>query len=243
MKAIVSVSDKTGLIEFVKGLQDLKIDIYSTGGTKKSIGDAGIKVHSVSDLTGSPEILDGRVKTLHPNVHGGILARRDLPAHMDELSKHKIDPIDMIVVNLYPFVQTVSKQGVTLQDALENIDIGGPTMIRAAAKNFPSVIIVVDPNDYAMVIEKLKKGSIDLKERQKLAQKAFQHVAMYDTAISQYLNEETFPQDMTIAMKKLYDLRYGENPHQKAAIYAEQRVGKKGYDRSEACQRTGAVIQ
>ena len=226
MKAIVSVSDKTGLIEFVKGLQDLKIDIYSTGGTKKSIGDAGIKVRSVSDLTGFPEILDGRVKTLHPSVHGGILARRDLPAHMTELTKSKIDPIDMIVVNLYPFVQTVSKPGVTLQDALENIDIGGPTMIRAAAKNFPSVIVVVDPQDYAWVIEKLRKGSIDLKERQKLAQKAFQHVAMYDTAISQYLNEDVFPQDMTIAMKKLYDLRYGENPHQKAAIYAEQRVGK-----------------
>jgi len=226
MKAIVSVSDKTGLIEFVKGLQYLKIDSYSTGGTKKSIGDAGIKVHSVSDLTGSPEILDGRVKTLHPNVHGGILARRDLSAHMSELSEHMIDPIDMIVVNLYPFVQTVSKAGVTLQDALENIDIGGPTMIRAAAKNFPSVVVVVDPQDYTMVLEKLRSGGIDLKERQKLAQKAFQHVAMYDTAISQYLNEETFPQNMTVAMKKLYDLRYGENPHQKAAIYSEQRVGK-----------------
>ena len=226
MRAIVSVSNKADLTEFVRGLRDLGVDIYSTGGTKKAIGDAGIEVHSISELTGFPEILDGRVKTLHPHVHGGILARRDIPAHMEELAKNKIDTIDMVVVNLYPFVQTVAKQGVSLEEALENIDIGGPTMIRAAAKNFPSVLIVVDPQDYNVVLEKLRKGSIDQDERKRLAQKAFQHVAMYDTAISQYLREEgLFTEDMTVAMKKVADLRYGENPHQKAAVYTEQEVG------------------
>ena len=144
-------------------------------------------VHSISDITGFPEILDGRVKTLHPMVHGGLLARRDLKAHMDELAKYKITPIDLVVVNLYPFVQTVSKAGVTIQEALENIDIGGPTMIRASAKNFPSVIVVVDPADYGMILDKLKSGSLDMAERKRLAQKAFQHVATYDTAIAQYL--------------------------------------------------------
>ena len=157
-----------------------------------------------------------------------ILARRDLPKHMEELAKNKIETIDMVVINLYPFVQTVAKAGVTLQDALENIDIGGPTMIRAAAKNFPSVLVIVDPADYAVVLEKLKKGTVDMQERRRLAQKAFQHVAMYDTAISQYLRDEgVFPQDLTIAMKKIYDLRYGENPHQKGALYVEQYAGRK----------------
>ncbi len=228
MRAIVSVSDKTGLVDFTRKLADLGIEVFSTGGTKKSLEAEGIKVHSISELTGFPEILDGRVKTLHPAVHGGILARRDLPEHMTELAKSKIQTIDMVVVNLYPFVQTVAKVNVSLEDALENIDIGGPTMIRAAAKNFPSVLVVVDPQDYDIVIEKLRQGKVDLKERKRLAQKAFQHVAMYDTAIAQYFREEeAFPENMTIAMKKLYDLRYGENPHQKAALYAEQAVGQK----------------
>ncbi len=228
MRAILSVSDKAHLVEFAKQLQELKVDIYSTGGTKKSLESAGIKVHSVSELTGFPEILDGRVKTLHPAVHGGLLARRNLPQHMEELAKNKIQPIDMVVINLYPFIQTVAKENVTLDDALENIDIGGPTMIRAAAKNFPAVLVVVDPQDYTLVAEKLRQGSVDLAERQRLAQKAFQHVAMYDTAIAQYLRTgEVFPDNLTIAMNKLYDLRYGENPHQKAALYAEQAVGQK----------------
>jgi phosphoribosylaminoimidazolecarboxamide formyltransferase/IMP cyclohydrolase len=226
MRAIVSVSDKSDLTEFVRGLRDLDVEIYSTGGTKKSISEAGIKVHSISDLTGFPEILNGRVKTLHPAVHGGILAKRSLPQHMEELAQNKIDTIDMVVVNLYPFMQTVAKPGVTLDEALENIDIGGPTMIRAAAKNFPSVLVVVDPEYYNVVLEKLQKGPIDLDERKRLAQKAFQHVAMYDTAISQYLREDgVFTADMTVAMKKVADLRYGENPHQKAAVYMEQAVG------------------
>jgi len=160
-------------------------------------------------------------------VHGGLLARRDIPAQMEELAEKKIEPIDLVVVNLYPFVQTVAREGVTLEEALENIDIGGPTMIRAAAKNFPSVIVVVDPADYLAILEKLSKGNLLQEERKRLAQKAFQHVAVYDTAISQYLrqDEDGLPDEMTIALKKRYTLRYGENPHQIAAFYAEQIVG------------------
>jgi phosphoribosylaminoimidazolecarboxamide formyltransferase/IMP cyclohydrolase len=228
MRAIISVSDKTGVTDFAKKLSQLGFEIFSTGGTKKALVEAGVLVKSVSEITGFPEILDGRVKTLHPMVHGGILANRKLAAHMEELKKHNIGEIDLVAVNLYPFVQTVSKKGVTLDEALENIDIGGPTMIRASAKNFPSVIVVVDPADYTPVLEKLKKGRVDLTERKQLAQKAFQHVAVYDTAISQYLRKEMegFPEDMTIALKKRYGLRYGENPHQQAAFYAEPTIGE-----------------
>ncbi len=229
MRAIISVSDKAGVTDFAKGLSQLGFEIFSTGGTRKALAEAGVPVKSVSEITGFPEILDGRVKTLHPVIHGGILARRNLPAHMEELAKNKIEIIDLVAVNLYPFVQTVSKEGVTLDDALENIDIGGPTLIRAAAKNFPSVIVVVAPADYQPVLEKLKAGGIDLARRKRLAQKAFQHVAIYDTAISQYLRQDTegFPEEMTIALKKLYRLRYGENPHQQAAFYAEPVVGAR----------------
>jgi len=229
MRAIVSVSDKAGVTDFAKGLSQLGFEVFSTGGTKKALAEAEVPVKSVSEITGFPEILDGRVKTLHPAVHGGILARRDLPAHIAELAKNKIETIDLVAVNLYPFVQTVAKEKVTLDDALENIDIGGPTLIRAAAKNFPSVIVVVDPADYQPVLEKLRGGGLDLAERKRLAQKAFQHVAVYDTAIAQYLGQdmEGFPEEMTIALKKRSGLRYGENPHQQAAFYAEQRVGAK----------------
>ena len=229
MRAILSVSDKTNLIGFARRLLELDVEVYSTGGTKRFLEAEGIKAHSVSEITDFPEILDGRVKTLHPAVHGGILARRDLPRHMGELAQSKIKTIDMVVVNLYPFVQTVTKPNVPLEEALENIDIGGPTMIRAAAKNFPWVIVVVDPHDYDMVIERLKQGDIDLPTRRRLAQKAFQHVALYDTAIAEYLRaeDELLPQEFTIGMRKLYDLRYGENPHQKAAFYATQTV-KRG---------------
>lgn len=243
MRAILSVSNKTGLVDFARQLQGLKVDIFSTGGTKKSLTEAGLKVHGVSDITGFPEILDGRVKTLHPHVHGGILARRDLVQHMDELDKHKITPIDMIVVNLYPFVETVSKAGVTLEDALENIDIGGPTMIRAAAKNFPHVLIVVDPADYGMVVEKLKEGKVDLTFRKRLAQKAFQHVALYDTAISQYLLEgESFPTSLTLALDKAYNLRYGENPHQHAALYVEKVAGRKPWGITQVKHESGPEL-
>jgi phosphoribosylaminoimidazolecarboxamide formyltransferase/IMP cyclohydrolase len=229
MRAIISVSDKTGATEFARGLSQLGYEVFSTGGTKKALAEAGVPVKSVSEITGFPEILDGRVKTLHPMVHGGILARRDLPAHLNELARNKIEKIDLVAVNLYPFVQTVSREGVEIQEALENIDIGGPTMIRASAKNFPGVIVVVDPADYKPVLEKLKKSDLPQSERKRLAQKAFQHTAIYDTAIAQYLRQdaEGLPDEMTVAMKKRYGLRYGENPHQTAAFYAEQVVGAK----------------
>jgi len=227
MRAILSVSDKTGVVEFARGLEGIGFELYSTGGTKKALTQAGIAVHSVSDLTGFPEILDGRVKTLHPAVHGGILAKRGLPAHIAEIERNRIGLIDLVAVNLYPFKETVAKPEVGLDEALENIDIGGPTMIRAAAKNFPDVLVVIDPEDYSTVLEELRAGEVKLERRKKLAQKAFQHVAAYDTAIAQYLRqgEEGFANDMTIALRKVSELRYGENPHQKAAFYIEDVAG------------------
>jgi len=229
VRAIISVSDKAGVTDFAQGLSQLGVEIFSTGGTQKALAEAKVPVKSVSELTGFPEILSGRVKTLHPVVYGGILARRDLPDHMAQLAENNIETIDLVAVNLYPFVQTVAKEGVTFDEAIENIDIGGPSMIRASAKNFPSVIVLVDPADYQPVLEKLRAGGVELAERKRLAQKAFQHVAIYDTAISQYLRQgmEAFPDEMTVALKKRYGLRYGENPHQPAAFYAEQVVGAK----------------
>jgi phosphoribosylaminoimidazolecarboxamide formyltransferase/IMP cyclohydrolase len=226
MIAIVSVSDKRGVADFAGGLIDLGFEVYSTGGTHKALDAGGVTVGSISTLTGFPEILDGRVKTLHPAVHGGILARRDQPAHMEELARSSIGAIDLVAVNLYPFVETVTKSDVTLEDALENIDIGGPTMIRAAAKNFPSVLVVVDPADYSQVLELLRAGEVPLDVRRKLALKAFQHVASYDTAIAQYLRgeEDAFPERATMPLVKLFDVRYGENPHQRAAVYREESV-------------------
>jgi len=191
MRAILSVSDKTGLVEFANGLNNLVIEIFSTGGTKRALEKAGVPVRSVEELTNFPEILDGRVKTLHPAVHGGILAKRNVPGHLTELSERGIETIDLVAVNLYPFAQTVSREGVTLDEALENIDIGGPAMIRAAAKNFPYVLVVVDPSDYAPILDKLRSRKIGIEERKKLAQKAFQHVALYDTMIAQYLGLES----------------------------------------------------
>jgi phosphoribosylaminoimidazolecarboxamide formyltransferase/IMP cyclohydrolase len=227
MRALISVSDKSGVVDFARGLKELGIEIFSTGGTKKSLEAARLRIRSISDLTGFPEILDGRVKTLHPAVHGGILARRDLPQHLSQLKQHHIEPIDMVVVNLYPFVETVTRAGVSLDEAIENIDIGGPSMIRSAAKNYASVLVVIDPADYDAILRKLRRGNIASGYRKGLAQKAFQHVALYDTAIAQYLNEEVFPEEMTIALRKARSLRYGENPHQKAALYAEQNVRQK----------------
>jgi phosphoribosylaminoimidazolecarboxamide formyltransferase/IMP cyclohydrolase len=227
VRAIISVSNKSGVVDFASGLKELDIEIFSTGGTKKSLEAAGVKVHSISELTGFPEILDGRVKTLHPAVHGGILARRDLPRHLSQLRQNGIELIDMVVINLYPFVETVTKAEVSLDEALENIDIGGPSMIRSAAKNFASVLVLVDPGDYDAILRKLRHGNPDLRYRKRLAQKAFQHVALYDTAIAQYLNEEVFPGEMTIALSKARSLRYGENPHQKAAFYIEQNVKER----------------
>ena len=228
MRAIISVFDKTGVTDFAQNLNQLGFKVFSTGGTQKALEDARVSVKSVSELTRFPEILNGRVKTLHPIIYGGILARRDLPEHMAQLAENNIESIDLVAVNLYPFVQTVAKKDVTLDEALENIDIGGPSMIRASAKNYPNVIVVVDPDDYQPILEKLKAGSVSLNERKRLAQKAFQHVATYDTAISQYLRQDSegLPEEMTVALKKRYSLRYGENPHQEAAFYAEQEAGR-----------------
>ena len=242
MRAIVSVSNKSGVADFARGLQELGVEIFSTGGTKKSLEAAGIKARSVSELTGFPEILGGRVKTLHPAVHGGILAKRNLPQHLAELAKNHIEPLDMVVVNLYPFIETVTRGEVSLDEALENIDIGGPTMIRSAAKNFSSVLVIVDPEDYDPILQKLRQGSVDLEERKRLAHKAFQHVAIYDTAIAQYLSEESFPEEMTVALKKTCDLHYGENPHQKAAFYIEQNVRHPQEDLTSLKQLNGPEI-
>ena len=227
MRAIISVSNKSGVVDFARGLKDLGIEVFSTGGTKKSLETAGVRTNSISELTGFPEILDGRVKTLHPAVHGGLLARRDLPQHLSQLRQNHIELIDMVVVNLYPFVETVTRAAVSVEEALENIDIGGPSMIRSAAKNFPSVLVIVDPADYDTILQKLRRGNIGLPYRKRLAQKAFQHVALYDTAIAQYLNDEAFPEEMTIALRKARVLRYGENPHQQAAFYVEQNVKQR----------------
>lgn len=225
MRAILSVYDKAGIAEFAGGLARLGFELFSTGNTKAAIAAAHVPVRSISDLTGFPEILDGRVKTLHPAVHAGLLARRDLPEHVRELESAGLGTIDLICTNLYPFVRTV-RGGADLETALENIDIGGPAMLRAAAKNFPHVIAIVDPDDYAPVLEALAAGALDLGARQRLAQKAFQHVAGYDTAVAEYLRgpNDHFPEHLTMAYQKRFDLRYGENPHQQAAFYAEQSV-------------------
>lgn len=233
-RALISVSNKEGLIEFAKGLSDLGTQILSTGGTAKALQDAGIKVTPVSDVTGFPEILEGRVKTLHPKIHGGILAKRDSEAHMQQIAELGIEPIDLVVINLYPFKETIEKPGVTLEEAIENIDIGGPSMLRSAAKNHKDVIVIVDPADYEPVIQELKeKGDIDITKRMKLACKVFKHTAHYDALISDYLEKQLlageketcktveFPNDLTLAYEKIQDLRYGENPHQKAAFYGE----------------------
>jgi phosphoribosylaminoimidazolecarboxamide formyltransferase / IMP cyclohydrolase len=242
MRAIISLSNKSGIIPFARGLQEMGIDIFSTGGTKRTLDSAGVQVHSISEITDFPEILDGRVKTLHPAVHGGILARRDLPQHSSELAQFHIEPIDLVIVNLYPFVETIAREGVSLEEALENIDIGGPTLIRSAAKNFLSVLVIVDPSDYDPILLKLRQGNLDTEERKRLAQKAFQHVSLYDTAISQYLNEELFPEEMTIAVKKHSSLRYGENPHQQASFYQEQNVKRGKADLSSLKLLNGPEI-
>ncbi|MGH2584948.1 MAG: bifunctional phosphoribosylaminoimidazolecarboxamide formyltransferase/IMP cyclohydrolase [Dehalococcoidia bacterium] len=228
MRAVLSVWDKQGIAELAAGLHALDVELFSTGNTKRAIDEAGVPVRSISDLTGFPEILDGRVKTLHPAVHGGLLARRDLPAQMAELELHGLAPIDIVVGNLYPFVNTVAR-GVELTEALENIDIGGPTMLRAAAKNFPSVLVVVSPEDYPRVLDLLHAGEVPLEERRRLAQRAFQHVAAYDTAIAAYLRgeDEPFSQTLTLAFEKLNDLRYGENPHQRGAVYRQTSVAEQ----------------
>ncbi|HYM15068.1 MAG TPA: bifunctional phosphoribosylaminoimidazolecarboxamide formyltransferase/IMP cyclohydrolase [Dehalococcoidia bacterium] len=223
LRAILAPYDKTGLVELARGLEALGVELYATGNTQRILREQGVAVRPVSDLTGFPEILGGRVKTLHPGVHGGILARRDKPEHLAELEQHGLAAIDLVVGGLYPFEETVAREGVTLEEALENIDIGGPTMLRAAAKNFPHVLPIVDPTDYNDVLDALRNESTPLDWRRKLAVKAFQHVATYDTAIAAYLRggEDAFPDEITLAYRKRADLRYGENPHQRAALYRQ----------------------
>ncbi|MDP3512431.1 MAG: bifunctional phosphoribosylaminoimidazolecarboxamide formyltransferase/IMP cyclohydrolase [Sulfuritalea sp.] len=236
-QALISVSDKRGTVDFARGLAQLGIKLLSTGGTAKLLRDAGLDVTDVSDYTGFPEMLDGRVKTLHPKVHGGILGRRDLPEHLAVMAEHGIAPIDLVVVNLYPFRETVAKPGCTLDDAIENIDIGGPTMVRAAAKNHGNeqggVGVVTDPEDYAPILEELKAGgALSYKTRFALAKKAFTHTARYDSAIANWLTSldennkpGMFPERLQLAFDKVDTMRYGENPHQQAAFYRETTGG------------------
>lgn len=223
-RALLSVSDKSGLIEFARGLVEQGVEIVSSGGTAKALADAGVPVTPVADVTGAPEMLDGRVKTLHPNIHGAILADRRRPEHVEQLKERGIEPIDLVVVNLYPFERTVADPEVSEDDAIEQIDIGGPAMVRASAKNFHSVAVIVDPARYADVLAELgNAGEISLETRRRLALEAFQHTAGYDAAISSYLaGEGEFPNRFFAVGDKLFDLRYGENPHQSAAFYGSR---------------------
>ena len=230
MKALISVSDKTGIVDLAKALHNLKVELVSTGGTAKLLAEQGLPVTEVAQLTEFPEMLDGRVKTLHPKVHGGLLARRDVPEHMAALKEHGIQTIDLLIVNLYPFEATVAKPGCTLEDAIENIDIGGPAMVRSAAKNWKDVAVLTDASQYATVIEELKaSGKVSEKTRFALSVAAFNRISNYDAAISDYLSSynledgtrKEFPAQSNGRFVKLQDLRYGENPHQTAAFYRD----------------------
>jgi len=243
-RALISVSDKNGIIEFSKQLAGYGVEILSTGGTAKLLREAGLTVKDVSEFTGFPEMLDGRVKTLHPKVHGGLLGMRSNPEHVAKMKEHGIENIDMVVVNLYPFEATTAKEGCRLEDAIENIDIGGPTMLRSAAKNYPDVTVLVDSADYAQVLEEMKTtaGSVSAATNFALAVKVFQHTAAYDGAISNYLGSrltgevQEFPPTFTLQVKKAQDLRYGENPHQTAAFYVEGHI-------SEPCVSNAVQLQ
>lgn len=227
-RALVSVSDKTGIVDFCKGLVENGFEIISTGGTAKALKEAGLKVIGISEITGFPECLDGRVKTLHPNVHAGLLAMRSNKDHMAQLEKLNINTIDVVCVNLYPFKATLAK-GADFAECVENIDIGGPTMIRAAAKNYQDVAVIVDPKDYNKVLEELKNGGVSLETKKYLQYKVFAHTAVYDSLISNYLAAQlgiTFPDEVTFAYEKAQDMRYGENPQQQAVFYNEQFIRK-----------------
>ncbi|HSX40057.1 MAG TPA: bifunctional phosphoribosylaminoimidazolecarboxamide formyltransferase/IMP cyclohydrolase, partial [Candidatus Saccharimonadales bacterium] len=215
--ALLSVFDKTGIVELAKTLQSLGYKIISTGGTAKILTQNHISVTPIQEITGNPESFDGRMKTISFQIESGILFDRNNKKHVGEAKKLKIKPIDIVVCNLYPFEQTIVKQNVKLDEAIENIDVGGPTMIRAAAKNFKDVIVLTDPKDYEVLSAKLQ--GISLEERQKLAAKAFSHLSFYDSQIAKYFGDELFPNEITVPGRKAYDLRYGENPHQKAALY------------------------
>jgi phosphoribosylaminoimidazolecarboxamide formyltransferase/IMP cyclohydrolase len=230
-RALISVSDKTGIVEFAKALRNLGVEIISTGGTATALENAGIDIIGISEITGFPECLDGRVKTLHPAIHAGVLAIRNQEEHMKQLQTLGINPIDLVVVNLYPFKQTIMKENVELEEAIENIDIGGPTMLRAAAKNYQDVAVVVDPKDYTKVIDELKdQGTVSKSTKFMLAGKVFEHTAHYDTLIANYLRiqrgQEDFPETLSLTFEKVQDMRYGENPHQKAVFYKEVTTTK-----------------
>ncbi|WMJ86172.1 bifunctional phosphoribosylaminoimidazolecarboxamide formyltransferase/IMP cyclohydrolase [Anaerocolumna sp. MB42-C2] len=245
MRALISVSDKTGIVEFAKELVSMGIEIISTGGTYNKLKEAGVAAIEISELTGFPECLNGRVKTLHPIVHAGLLAMRSKPDHMKQLKDLNIETIDLVVVNLYPFKATILKDNVTRDAAVENIDIGGPTMLRSAAKNYQDVTVIVDPDDYKEVLEQLKsKGEVSLDTKFYLMQKVFMHTGSYDTMIADYLknqrNDHDLPDTLTLTYEKVQDMRYGENPHQKAAFYRE--IGKKKGSITDAVQLNGKEL-
>lgn len=221
-RALLSVSDKNGVVAFARALHELGYQLLSTGGTAKALREAGVPVTDVSQVTGFPEMMDGRVKTLHPVIHGGLLARRDVPAHLEAIAQAGIAPIDVVCVNLYPFEATVAKTDVTLEDAVENIDIGGPSMLRSAAKNFDAVTVICDPADYESVLGELKEGDTAPETRRRLATKVYAHTSAYDAAIAKYLSATEFPDALRLSFDKIADLRYGENPHQKGAFYGER---------------------
>ena len=246
-RALISVSDKTGIVPFVRALSEMGVEILSTGGTAKLLKDAKIPVTLISDYTGFPEIMDGRVKTLHPKIHGGILGRRDTQSHVQAMEAHGIKPIDLVAINLYPFEATISRENCSLEDAIENIDIGGPCMVRAAAKNFNDVTIVVDPAEYTVVLKEIKEHSqsVTLDTRRRLSRNAYAHTARYDSLIAKYLsgslNEEpTFSPWFQQPFQKVQELRYGENPHQNAAFYKE--VHAKISDIASARQLQGKEL-
>lgn len=245
MRALISVSDKTGIVAFAKALNTCGVEIISTGGTYNTLKEAGLNVIGISEVTGFPECLDGRVKTLHPAIHAGILNRREDPAHQKQMKELALGNIDLVIVNLYPFKETILKEGVTLSEAIENIDIGGPTMLRSAAKNNNDVSVIVDPADYQVVLDELKeKGKVDKVINFYLASKVFEHTANYDTMIANYLREQrgdySLPEKFTMTFEKVQDMRYGENPHQKAAFYKE--VGKTKGTLADAVQLNGKEL-
>jgi phosphoribosylaminoimidazolecarboxamide formyltransferase / IMP cyclohydrolase len=227
-RALISVSDKKGILEFAQRLHDLGIEIFSTGGTSELLTKHGVPVKQVSDYTGFPEMMDGRIKTLHPKIHGAILGRRDVAGHMQSMKEHGIDPIDLVVINLYPFENTIAREDCLLTDAIENIDIGGPAMIRSAAKNFNDVVVIVSSNDYSVVLKEIEsyEGSVSQKTRMRLSRDAFAHTSRYDSLISRYLSgqledKEDFSPIFQLPFEKIQTLRYGENPHQLAAFYRD----------------------
>ncbi|MGB0909562.1 MAG: bifunctional phosphoribosylaminoimidazolecarboxamide formyltransferase/IMP cyclohydrolase, partial [Nitrospirales bacterium] len=227
-KVLISVSDKTGVVKIAKGLVALGAEILSTGGTAQALRDEGLAVTDVSAYTGSPEILGGRVKTLHPKIHGGLLGRRRLDLHVQQMNEQGIEPIDVVIVNLYPFEATIAKPGCGFEEAIENIDIGGPSMLRSAAKNHEDVLVIADPADYDQVLDALQAGTVSLDLRRELARKVFSHTAHYDGLIASYLEQQAsespdrkFPSQLSLQYTKVQSLRYGENPHQQGAFYRE----------------------